>query len=359
MALVWAAVGLSCFWLSGPLTSIVSAQERGVTYSLSWVRDEGAESCIAGARLGRALEELVGPILRSASEAERSLEGFVRRVPGTARWQVRLRVFAQDGRELGVRELEREASDCAALDRAILLVAALAVAPDDAALPLAIERLTLEQEPGATLLKELEEHPPVVASPPSPIVATDPARSGPPTLERAAPTLIGEIALAGAGSYGLLPDLRPGARLSARLRTRWGLSAALALHAWARSTVDSYEGARVTFRAADATLSGCAAPSSGRFTLDLCVGATSGARWVRTEGSHRALNPTRAYWGPSLTAELSYRFASRWFLQLSLTGLALWPRDRFTYVDASGRSFAVFEPSRFAGSLALGAGVAL
>ena len=82
------------------------------THALNWVRDEGAEQCITSARLATGLESLVGPILRSPSEAERAVEGFVRQDGRSGRWHVRVRLLDRAGKELGVRMLEREDADC-------------------------------------------------------------------------------------------------------------------------------------------------------------------------------------------------------------------------------------------------------
>jgi len=357
-------VGFACCWLvSGARPSASAQASSELSYSLSWVRDPGAESCIASARLALALEELVGPILRSASEAERSIEGIVRFDAQTKRWQVRIRLLDRAGRELGLRELEREAASCAELDRSILLVAALAVAPADgnAALPAALARLTLEEEPGPMLLSELEQTSPGVAQPnQAPKASMANVEPSPLTKAREPqqPALIGELSMAAAAAWGLLPTPRPGARVAARLRLPRRLSSAVALQYWSRSEVATYDGGQAAFRAADAVLSGCgSALQQKHWQLDLCIGGIVGARLVRAEGSSQSRNPTQPYWGPNLTSEISYRFASRWLLLVSAAGSALWPRDRFTYGDSSGRTSTIFHPSRLTGSLALGLGV--
>src|SRR4051812_5579542 len=47
--------------------------------ALSWVRTQGAESCIAATELGRRVEQLVGPVLASAPEGQISIEGGIKK----------------------------------------------------------------------------------------------------------------------------------------------------------------------------------------------------------------------------------------------------------------------------------------
>lgn len=336
------------------------------THALNWVRDEGAEQCITSARLATGLESLVGPILQSPSEAERAVEGFVRRDARSGRWHVRVRLLDRAGNELGVRTLERDDADCRSLDRSILLIAALTIAPagPDVTLPSALlAALASEDDPGPALLSELERNPPapVVLAPPAapqaaPVAAAPLSPREPPAELRAGSRLAGEIALSGAWLFGLLPSSGVGARLAGRLLMPRRVSVEASLRYAARRDAELNLGGAARFRAADATLLACGtALDTDRLALALCAGATAGSRLVRTRGLLESRGHTRPYWGPNVTGELRYRLSQRWFALLTTSAAALWPRDRFVYEDAGQRSFAFYRPSRFSADIAIGA----
>ncbi len=106
------------------------AEER--TSSLSWLRLEGAESCVATQDLAKAVETRLGRVaFVSAAQADLSIEGHVRRTGSVYRAEVRVRDAA--GRPLGARTLED--ASCPALREPLALVIALMIDPEAASRP--------------------------------------------------------------------------------------------------------------------------------------------------------------------------------------------------------------------------------
>jgi len=68
---------------------------------------------------------------------------------------------------------------------------------------------------------------------------------------------------------------------------------------------------------------------------------------------------TRAFVGPSATAELRYALSARWFALVSASVLALFPRDSFSYTNEIRRVQTLFQPSTVSFWAALGVGARL
>jgi hypothetical protein len=98
--------------------------------SLSWVRLEGAESCVATQPLARAVEQRLGrSVFVSASEAELSVEG---RVEKKKSWRAHVEVRDAAGKLLGKRDLESTAASCESLTAPLALALAVMIDPDAA-----------------------------------------------------------------------------------------------------------------------------------------------------------------------------------------------------------------------------------
>jgi hypothetical protein len=98
--------------------------------SLSWVRLDGAESCVATQPLARAVEQRLGrSVFVSASEAELSVEG---RVEKKKSWRAHVEVRDAQGKLLGKRDLESTAASCDSLTAPLALVLAVMIDPDAA-----------------------------------------------------------------------------------------------------------------------------------------------------------------------------------------------------------------------------------
>jgi hypothetical protein len=111
-----------------PILAAVRA-DPGDRLRLSWVRDEGAESCAVEEDMARGVRARLGhdPF---DSGAERTVEGLVRRAG--ERWIVRLQVRDRAGRVLGTRQIESNAPDCTSIESAAALAIALVIDPQAA-----------------------------------------------------------------------------------------------------------------------------------------------------------------------------------------------------------------------------------
>ncbi len=154
--------------------------------------------------LAQRVEELVGPVLVRAADAEHSIEASVEaggparepngqarggegRAAGTLR--VRVRVVDVGGHTLGERVLEQASGDCRALTPAIAFVVAMMIDPGVAAHGLPSELVALfggDEAPEQKLLDELEnapQPPPAPAPRPRARAHTPLASDRPPTVE--------------------------------------------------------------------------------------------------------------------------------------------------------------------------------
>ena len=79
-------------WMATLLLALIAQRAQAhAKAALSFVREPGAERCIAALELGQRIEDVVGPVLASASEAQLSIESSIsysaksRKVESTAR----------------------------------------------------------------------------------------------------------------------------------------------------------------------------------------------------------------------------------------------------------------------------------
>jgi hypothetical protein len=98
---------------------------------LRWTRAPGADACIDAPALMAAVDTRLGrSVFAEQKDAAIVIEAHVR--PIEQGWHVAISVRGSDGTLTGQRELEEPASDCRALDDALVLVLALIVDPDAA-----------------------------------------------------------------------------------------------------------------------------------------------------------------------------------------------------------------------------------
>ena len=107
-----------------------SSAEAPPTYSLSWVRSEGAESCPAGRALVSEVERRLGRKVFDAS-AERAFEVVVSRAGDTFKSDVYVRDAS--GATVGHRALSGDEPGCGPLLNATALAIALVIDPEAAA----------------------------------------------------------------------------------------------------------------------------------------------------------------------------------------------------------------------------------
>lgn len=141
-------------------TPIEAQNHASKTASLSWVRLEGAESCIATQKLAKKVEQLLNrSVFISAVDAELSIEAFARPLSESQGFSARVVVSDASGATLGVRDVSTDESDCSKLDEQLILVIALSIDPEAAYVQLP-DALSPDEErivdPAADLLTELE-----------------------------------------------------------------------------------------------------------------------------------------------------------------------------------------------------------
>jgi hypothetical protein len=113
-----------------PTSSAPVRFDEKTHFSLSWVRMPGAEDCVTGKKLSRAVEErLHRPVLGAPAESDVAIEGFIEKTEeGT--FHAVVTITDAHGKLIGKRELE-EAS-CQDMDDPLALAIALMIDPDAA-----------------------------------------------------------------------------------------------------------------------------------------------------------------------------------------------------------------------------------
>jgi hypothetical protein len=201
--------------LTGPAIVLVATQalaqeapddpeeDEARTSSLSWVRLEGAESCISAAALASAVEErLHRKVFVSASEADLNVEGTVSPV-GEGGFAVTLRLTRRDGEVLGRRDLDTASNECSELDGKIALVVSVMIDPHAALRP-APEPPPPPEPPKPTIV-EREKIVLVPAPAPKPEPEREPEPAGPRFEIGAA--FMGSLGVQPIAGYGFAPAL--------------------------------------------------------------------------------------------------------------------------------------------------------
>ena len=350
-------------------------------YALNWVRARGAEACISSSELAQRIEALIGPVFRAPDAADRAIEGMVEPSESGAGFAVHIRIAERDGESLGERMFESAAATCEELNDSIVLVTVLMVDPSASERGLPPELLGMLQDdatPGADLLDDLEreradraERAPA----PKPVEQARPAPKAEPwhappqpeaSEERRKPsraTFGLDLALAGAIAYEVLPDLKLGGGLTARLSTPFVIGFELGLGTWQPGEVtltdDMGRRSVTTFGATTAQLAACLPiTSTGDLEVTACAGAALVARWFDSDLLNGSYERRHAQLGPIMGIDARDLFARHWFLLATVNGLAMLPGTSFFYTSGSGRAL-LYEPATFGLWLALGAGARL
>jgi hypothetical protein len=296
------------------------------TSSLSWVRLEGAESCIATQALARAVEvRLHRAIFVSAAQGEVSVEGRVQRQKGKAGFRAVLHLRDGSGQLVGTRELETRGASCAALDDSLALVIAVMIDPDAA--------LSEPAAPPATPPAPAPLIEPAPAPPPAPPPALDePARTRPVALEAGA-----------SAALGLLPGLGAGlwAAATVPLRGEWALRLGVADWLPARKTLE--QGAAVEQRALVGSVGLCPLDRAlGPVQALACANVRLG--WVQSTGIGFDLGreASTAVVLAGVEGRLRARISGPLWAQAGLSIDAALRRDRVVYTLADGTSREAF-----------------
>lgn len=289
--------------------------------------------------LARAVEARLGrAVFVPTPKAERIVEARI--APSRSGFGAVLSVADQRGQLLGQRELSTTSTDCRSLDRSLVLVLALLI--DAEAIP---EAPTRPLTPAA-------EAPPPPSEPGPAIAGVNPPSS--------ASALVFAADVVGAFVLGRLPGAAPGAMISVELGSATGLRA----------------------RLSGELFLGTAATDRGAKTRFILAGGLAGLGWVQPLGRGFAFSGFLSAELAELIAEpidlLSPINAQAMFLALELSGgLSYQPatiplrfraglalgvpllRNSFTYLDATGRDRALFQPEPIIGRMEVGLGFQL
>jgi hypothetical protein len=364
----------SLAWL---LASAAPAHATPPTSSLSWVRLPGAESCLSTHQLAESVEKRLGHrAFVSASQAELSLEGRIERT-ARDRWSATLVVSDRNGHVLGKRELHARGDSCAAIERSLVLVVAIAIDPgavqsavltsddhlsDDA--NNLLDQLDLPVANDADLLDKLRIPEPAAAAAPAP--GSYPIPPPPSAAGKPAPASVPVkhdllLVLSARAVFGVLPSAAVGGQLSLAYEPRTFVPFELLVFGYWPQTGPSSEDSAVPWQAHFVLygLGGRLCPWSlgpAVLRVSLCGGAHLGVLSVDGRGFARDLNTTGPWAQLDLQARLLARFG-RFALQLAATAGASLLRDQLEFADAAGVRRPLFRPDVFSLGLALGAGM--
>jgi hypothetical protein len=240
-----------------------AAQEARARARLRWE----AGGCASRDVLAAAVEQRLGrSVFADDADAQLEVEGASASA-SEGEEQVATFVLRRGGAIVGRREVR--ARDCAALDRALPIVVALAVDLEQAEV-----RLAIPAEPAA------DPAPPEAPASPAVIVA-GPITDTTPRVESA--TAIA-LRVGGAIELGLLPDPAPSVRVAVRLEPPGAFPLELRA-ATILPTSSLRDGRGVAYWGALFALAGCPAlVRDDAVGLELCAGLESGPLVVRGEG---------------------------------------------------------------------------
>lgn len=291
-----AAWGVSLAALLAPVTALAE------DVYFSWVRGEGAESCVDARSLRAAVRERIGrdPFREDAS---RSLDGVVERDSASGAWTARF-LLREGNVVVGERTFVEEAESCSELEAAIVLAASLVIDPEATLAPPA------EDAPGV-MPPPAEDAPGVTAPPAEAVPVEQPGLPESPINSTLEPrpgvrsSFLDEAAASVLVTGGLLPRLSVGASVlvggSIVPRLRWQLG--FRYHPEVRGDDD-----RFAFGLASGSAGACYDVfASDRVVLAPCAEILVGA--IRsTVRELEPVNPGEHLWG---AARASFRAAFR------------------------------------------------
>jgi hypothetical protein len=353
-------LGLAASW-----SSRQAAAQSLDAYTLQWVREDGAESCVSSAALGEMLGEMLGSSRKVAPGQQLRLEGRVAPAAQELGFQATIRVLDAQGELIGERQLATPHSKCSTLTQPVLLVLTMSVDPQAALAPLPAEvEEELVEEAAPAAQAENPVSPKVARMPPAARRERRGERLDQPVPPPETPGNWWSVLAGPSAALGLSPDPKPGMGLDARRGLARDWSASLSALAWLPSTVP-VKGPRalddgVDFGAMQLGLSGCFDfLGRGLVRVGTCAGGVLGFRRVSARALEERNNPWRSYFGPQLSLESGYFSESSWFVRAGLGLMASLRKDRFYYLDYQGRSQLLYETGTLAGWGLFGAGVRL
>jgi hypothetical protein len=357
-AVAWATAPSTPGESKGGLAGVVAPR-------LEWIRETGAESCVAAADLSRLLLQVLGEDAAPWALGDSVIEGLVAKGEAETTWRARIRIVSPTGSILGQRELSTRQPLCSSITPSVLLVLLMLVDPQaaDRGLPTqVVEEISSQGDAEA----DARTPAPALATP-APAPTPPPARLSPaapqsPTPQRSsqAPAIRGwRLHVEPTVTIGLLPSATLGLSGGVSLVTRddWQLALSASYRGRSRSDVHtSYtQDGGIVFSAVSADLSVCPSLVQGSTaSLSGCVGATFVRRWTETPALAVHTNPSQNNLGPSVGMETRVVLTKHWHLRAHAGAAMPIPRDHFVYEDNLGGKHSAYDPSLLFGSLGLG-----
>lgn len=190
--------------LAGLAVSLAPAVARAdgsaeQTSSLSWVRLDGAESCIVASKLAADIEVNLGRrVFVTTSDADLVVEGAIGPQDGGG-FRATLRVANRAGEMLGRRELASDNPDCRTLDEQLALVISVMIDPDAQLRPVPPPKVVEPPPPDPKPTPA-----PPAPQPPPPLPPPQPVVPVPPIDD---PGPVWEWGIGAVGTAGLQPVL--------------------------------------------------------------------------------------------------------------------------------------------------------
>jgi hypothetical protein len=325
------------------VASSASADPAGRTSSFSWVRLEGAESCIGTQELARAVEaRLARKVFVSAAEADVSVEGHVSPSAAPARWRAVITIRDARGELLGTREIDSAEAECSALDEPLAFVVSVLIDPD------AESRETPRSPEPETAPEPKPAPPPRVVLQKQRVLVPVPA-AAPPAPWRVE---------AGAGvvaGVGLLPEAAAGLGAAVVIEPPIPVGFLLTGTYFFEQTVSAERTAESEVGLAHAGLALCPLGwRSGDLVYRLCAGALFGALSSRGVGFDTERSHQKLVVHAMLPNRVSVRIAGPVLVTGGITPLVSLAKSELTYRAADGSSRPIYEQSPVAATADLG-----
>lgn len=335
------------------------------SFSLSWVRGRGAESCLSTRALAQKIEALFGrAMFFSASDAEMSIEASIERQEEARQWYIRIAVSNPDGDILGGRELRIVKDNCDAIIEPITVIIALMMDPEGQSVNLPGNILNGEFDVAEELLEEISSKPEAREKSKSPkkVVTKTRERNGEDQTtaisDRRDQSLTWRpiLSLDAVANTGLLPNVGFGVSASSTqiIGELWPIEIRGTFLFENAKTLDTSEG-EVGFYGVLATIRACPLRFKSLGQIMLCAGFDTGGIFVTDKNFSVE---KREFWvlGGDIQSRLILAISDGIDLNLALALLLLSPRT-FQYITASDERADLYQMGPFSGNLEIGIAV--
>jgi hypothetical protein len=328
------------------LLQALPLQARSDKPALHWVRGSGAEACIDPRNLARLVEDITGPSLVTAAQADVSIEARIE-VASADAYIVRMRLVSRSAANSDERVVRFETDDCRSLDRSIALLIASAIDPALGAEGVPSELSWVDDDSSSSadnLRRELAAQPRpapaarVASAPAAPAITAPELHLA--SVQGESPWRLGAAAIGGMGAdargaVGLLLDL------SLTLTPNFAIAVQLSGET-ALSARDLQSGRSVFAQRFAIALLGCLQlPLSTAIELRGCVGPELGGVLANGSGFQMNKSALLTAGGALARLELLLTLGGGWKLSAGLMLHAELGRARVSYERAAD-SFEAF-----------------